>query len=82
MHEQAATTGSKTMRAAAPTLRIGSELVRRRCSDSQPTSIQSQVRYDRTQPRKGGTRDYAYDNIDMYTTQTDAITALRVSTAA
>ena len=57
MHEQAATTGSKTMRAAALTLRIGSNTVRWQSSDSQSTSIQSQVGCNRTQPCKGGTRD-------------------------
>ena len=78
MHERAATTGSKTMRAAAPTLRIGSELVRRRCSDSQPTSIQSQVGCNRISHAMATRGTAEHDNIDLHTTQTEAITALRV----
>ena len=66
------------MQAATLTLRINSNPVRRRCSDSQPTSTQSQAGCNRIQP----TRDCAYDDINLHTTQTEAITALRVPTTA
>ena len=68
----------ETMQAPVSTRNDYSNPVRRRCSDSQPTSTQSQVGCNRIQPP----RDCAYDDINLHTNQTEAITALRVSTTA
>ena len=71
-----------TMPAATLILRINSNPVRRRCSDSQPTSIQSQVGCNRISHAMATRGTAEHDNIDLHTTQTEAITALRVSTTA
>ena len=75
-------TGSKQCKLPYQRSTINSEPVRWRCGDSQLTPPQSQVGRSRVSRALAARETVQRDNIHLHMTQTEAITALRVSTAA
>ena len=69
----------ETMQAPVSTLNDYSNPVRRRCSDSQLTSPQSQVGCNRSSHAMATCGTVEHNNINLHTTQTEATTALRVT---
>ena len=80
--ERAVATGSKQCKLPYQRSTINSEPVRWRCGDSQLTPPQSQVGRSRVSRALAARETVQRDNIHLHMTQTEAITALRVSTAA
>ena len=80
--ERAVATGSKQCKLPYQRSTINSEPVRWRCGDSQLTPPQSQVGRSRVSRALAARETVQRDNIPLHMTQTEAITALRVSTAA